>query len=49
MPFTKIGPNTYVSPSGRKYNGEQVKLYYANGGKFPGEKRKKKKISKRHK
>jgi hypothetical protein len=37
MPFTKIGNNTYRSPSGRQYNGAQVRLWYANGGKFPGE------------
>lgn len=37
MPFTKIGNNTYQSPSGRKYNEKQVRLWYANGGKFPGE------------
>ena len=38
MPFTKIGQNTYQSPSGRKYNQKQVNLWYAGGGKFPGEK-----------
>ncbi len=37
MPFTKIGRNTYQSPSGRQFNQKQVALYYANGGKFPGE------------
>ncbi len=37
MPFTKIGNKQYVSPSGRKFNQKQVALYYANGGKFPGE------------
>ncbi len=38
MPFTKIGQNTYQSPSGHKYNQKQVNLWYAGGGKFPGEK-----------
>ncbi len=38
MPFTKMGQNSYVSPSGRHFNGAQVRLYYAGGGKFPGEK-----------
>jgi hypothetical protein len=37
MPFTKIGNNKYVSPSGRTYNAAQVRLWYAQGGKFPGE------------
>lgn len=41
MPFTRIGPNKYRSPSGRIFNDAQVKLYYANGGKFPGQKGKK--------
>jgi hypothetical protein len=38
MPFKKVGKNKYVSPSGRKYNEAQVRLWYAQGGKFPGEK-----------
>ena len=38
MPFRKIGKDHYVSPSGRDYNYSQVKLYYSNGGKFPGQK-----------
>lgn len=38
MPFVKTGNDTYKSPSGRKFNSAQVKLYYANGGHFPGEK-----------
>lgn len=38
MPFTKTGPDQYTSPSGRKYNAAQVRLYYAGGGRFPGEK-----------
>lgn len=32
MPFKKVGKNSYVSPSGRKYTKKQVKLYYATGG-----------------
>jgi hypothetical protein len=38
MPFTRIGPGRYKSPSGRKFNQSQVNLYYAHGGKFPGQK-----------
>lgn len=38
MPFTKTGKDTYTSPSGRHFNSAQVKLFYANGGKFPGQK-----------
>lgn len=38
MPFTKVAPNKYVSPSGRHYDLAQVRLFYANGGKFPGQK-----------
>lgn len=41
MPFTKRGKDDYVSPSGRHFNAAQVRLYYAGGGKFPGEKEKK--------
>jgi hypothetical protein len=47
MPFTpiKYGPNQgkYKSPSGRIFTEEQVKLYYANGGKFPKKRKKSKK------
>lgn len=38
MPFTKVGENDYTSPSGRHFNSAQVRLYYAHGGSFPGEK-----------
>ena len=41
MPFTKVGPNSYRSPSGRKFTTKQVKLYYASGGTFKKSKRKK--------
>lgn len=42
MPFTKVGPNKYRSPSGRKFTGKQVRLYYATKG-FKKKPRKKKK------
>jgi len=32
MPFTKRGPNDYVSPSGRHYSARQVRAYYATNG-----------------
>lgn len=38
MPFDKVGDNDYTSPSGRHFNRAQVRLYYANGGHFPGQK-----------
>lgn len=38
MPFQRIGKNDYTSPSGRHYDLAQVRLWYANGGKFPGQK-----------
>src|SRR5262245_44645966 len=38
MPFEKVGRDKYESPSGRKYNLKQVRLYYAGGGHFPGQK-----------
>jgi hypothetical protein len=34
MPFKKVGPDDYVSPSGRHFNKAQVQLYYARGGTF---------------
>lgn len=37
MPFKKVGDNNYTSPTGRHFNSAQVRLYYANGGHFPGE------------
>lgn len=37
MPFEKVGKDKYKSPSGRTFTKKQVALYYANGGKFPGE------------
>jgi hypothetical protein len=38
MPFKKVGNDDYTSPSGRHFDGAQVRLFYANGGKFPGQK-----------
>ncbi len=38
MPFKKVGNDSYTSPTGRHFNSAQVKLYYANGGHFPGQK-----------
>ena len=32
MPFTKIGPDKYKSPSGKIYTKKQVNLYYATNG-----------------
>jgi len=32
MPFTKVGKNKNVSPSGRVFTDKQVKLYYATDG-----------------
>lgn len=34
------GGGKFKSPSGRIFNKKQVALYYANGGKFPGQKKK---------
>jgi len=45
MPFTKIAPNKYKSPSGRVFTKKQVEMYYATEGfkksKIKGKKRKK--------
>ena len=38
MPFKKVGPNNYVSPSGHHFTLSQVQLWHAHGGKFPGQK-----------
>ncbi len=40
MPFEPVGGGKYKSPSGRLFNGKQVKLFYSLGGKFPGQKKK---------
>lgn len=42
MPFKKVGPNKYVSPSGRNWTKKQVVAYYASNGKFSKPKYKKK-------
>lgn len=49
MPFKKVAPGKYESPSGRKYNSAQVKLYYSMGGHFPGQKSDDDKSSKKKK
>jgi hypothetical protein len=38
MPFKKTSKGDYVSPSGKHFTAKQVRLYYAHGGRFPGEK-----------
>jgi hypothetical protein len=45
MPFRKVGPNAYVSPSGRRYTKKQVAAYYATGG-FKRKPRKRKRTKK---
>lgn len=40
MPFTKIGPDKYRSPSGRIFTARQVRLYYTYNG-FPKQKQRK--------
>jgi hypothetical protein len=37
MPFTKTPDGKYVSPAGNKFTRKQVALYYAKGGRFPGQ------------
>lgn len=32
MPFTKVAPNKYKSPSGRTFTKKQVELYHASDG-----------------
>jgi hypothetical protein len=32
MPFKKTGPNSYRSPSGKKFTKKQVVAYYATNG-----------------
>jgi hypothetical protein len=43
MPFTKVGPDKYRSPSGRIFTKKQVAAYYATNGfkRKPKKKRKK--------
>jgi|TARA_R100000458_G_C8207965_1_gene196389 hypothetical protein len=33
MPFKKIGPNKYRTPSGKIYTGAQMRAYYAKKNK----------------
>ena len=40
MPFSRVGPNRYKSPSGRTFTKKQVAMYYATDG-FKKKKRKK--------
>jgi hypothetical protein len=42
MPFKRIKRNLYRSPSGRKFTGKQVRLYYLTKGGFRKRRRKKK-------
>jgi len=42
MPFKKIGPNKYKTPSGRIWTKDQMRLYYATQG-FKKKPRRKKK------
>lgn len=42
MPFTKVGPNKYRSPSGKLMTLKQVQAYYARKGEEKKAKRKKK-------
>lgn len=32
MPFTQVGPDDYVSPSGKHFSKKQVEMYYATDG-----------------
>lgn len=38
MPYRKVGPDDYVSPSGKHINGKQNRLWHSLGGRWPGEK-----------
>ncbi len=37
-PFVKLGNNKYKGKSGKVFGLAQVRLWYAGGGKFPGQK-----------
>lgn len=39
MPFKKVGPNRYKSPSGKAWTKKQVVAYYASNGTFKGAKK----------
>lgn len=49
MPFTKTGPNSYTSPSGRHWTQKQVNLYYATDGFTKAAEKVKKKHSRKKK
>ncbi len=42
MPFRKVGRNKYRGPSGRIFNLNQVRMYYARGGTFKKTRRRRK-------
>ena len=48
MPFKKVGPNKYTSPSGKTFTKKQVEAYYATDG-FKKPVRKKKPAKKKTK
>jgi hypothetical protein len=39
MPYSRGGPNDYVSPKGTHINAAQNKLWHTLGGKWPGQKK----------
>lgn len=49
MPYKSLGGGKFKGPSGKIFNTAQVKLYYANGGKFPHMRKKKNGKSKTNK
>ena len=49
MPFRKIGPDEYISPSGKHWTKTQVIAYYASNGKFDKAKKKRKKKKRKKK
>lgn len=38
MPYKRVGPNDYVSPNGNHIDLKQLRYWFANGQKWPGEK-----------
>jgi hypothetical protein len=45
VPYQKVGKNDYVSPNGRHINSAQLRLWYAGGQKWPGQKKSEGKMS----
>jgi hypothetical protein len=45
MPYRKVGPDDYVSPTGKHINGKQNKLWHTLGGRWPGESKSEEKMS----